>query len=160
MEHVSHENIPPVFDENSRILILGSMPSKKSREANFYYMHPQNRFWKILETIFEEKIENKEEFLHRHHIALWDMVASCDITGASDASIKNVIPNDIASLVKQTKIKHIYTAGKTAEKYYRKYTYPDLKIESICLPSTSPANCAISMDKMIASWSVIKNDLK
>lgn len=160
MEHVTHENIPPFFDQNSEILILGSMPSKKSREAKFYYMHPQNRFWKILSAIFEEEITDKKEFLKKHHIALWDTIASCDILGASDASIKNVIPNDIAKLVKQTKIKHIFTAGKTADKYYQKYTYLDLKMPAICLPSTSPANCRISFDQMIEEWKIIRNYLQ
>lgn len=160
MEHVTHEKIKPVFDQDSKILILGSIPSKKSREKKFYYMHPQNRFWTILEILFEEKIEDKEEFLRRHHIALWDTIYSCDIKGASDSSIKNVVPNDIVNLVKKTKIKQIFTAGKTAEKYYQKYTYPKLKMKSICLPSTSPANCAVKMDTMIASWSIIKEYLK
>lgn len=159
MEHVSHENIPPIFDENSKILILGSMPSRKSREAKFYYMHPQNRFWKILSTIFEEPIEDKKAFLKRRNIALWDTISSCDIAGASDASIKNVVPNDIASLIKNSHIQTIFTAGKTAEKYYRKYTYPNLKMESTCLPSTSPANCRISFDDIVKEWNIVKEYL-
>ncbi len=160
MEHVTHDKIPPYFNEESEILILGSMPSKKSREAAFYYMHPQNRFWKILEVIYEEKIKDKKEFLKKHHIALWDMIASCDICGASDSSIKNVIPNDITAFLQKTKIKQIFTAGKTAEKYYRKYTYPILKMESICLPSTSPANCRIPFEELAKTWRIIKEYVK
>lgn len=160
MEHVTHENIPPFFDENSQILILGSMPSPKSREAGFYYMHPQNRFWRVLSAIFEEEIIDKKDFLKRHHIALWDTIFSCDIFGASDASIKNVIPNDITSLISKTNIKHIFTAGKTSEKFYRKYSYPKLQMDSICLPSTSPANCRISFTNLLEEWSIIKEYLK
>lgn len=160
MEHVTHDDVLPVFDEFSKILILGSMPSRKSREAGFYYMHPQNCFWKILEIIFEEKIIDKKSFLKKHHIALWDIIASCDIEGASDSSIKNVIPNNIEELVKKTKITQIFTAGRTAEKYYQKYGFPKLKMPSICLPSTSPANCQINLESMIKSWSIIKEYLK
>ena len=160
MEHVTHENIPPFFDKNSQILILGSMPSKKSREAQFYYMHPQNRFWKILSIIFEEEIEDKKEFLTRHHIALWDTIASCDIKGASDASIKNVIPNDISKILKNANIKMIFTAGKTAEKYYQKYTAPKIQCETICLPSTSPANCQITLKEIVVKWAIIKDYLE
>ncbi len=156
MEHVTHENIPPVYDKDSKILILGSMPSKKSREAKFYYMHPQNRFWKTLESVYQEEIFEKTEFLKKHQIALWDVIASCDINGASDSSIKNVIPNDIAKIVKNSQITKIFTAGKTAEKYYRKYIYPDLQMESICLPSTSPANCRISFEKIAEEWKIIQ----
>jgi len=159
MEHVTHDRIKPVFAANSKILILGSMPSRKSREAAFYYMHPQNRFWKILSILFNETIIDRKEFVLRHQIALWDVIASCDIKGASDASIKNVVPNDIKSLLPKTKITQIFTAGKTAEKFYRKYIYPDLKMESICLPSTSPANCRISMDEILKEWSIIKEYL-
>lgn len=160
VEHVTHDSIPPVYDENSCILILGSIPSKKSREASFYYMHPQNRFWKILETVFQEKITAKKEFILKHHIALWDTIASCDILGASDASIKNVIPNDIAKLVRKTKIKKIFTAGATAEKYYRKYIYPELKMESIRLSSTSPANCQKSLQDLVEEWKIIRETLE
>lgn len=160
LEHVTHDNIPACFDENSQILILGSMPSRKSREAAFYYMHPQNRFWRILESLFNEEIKDKKAFLKKHHIALWDTIASCDINGASDASIKNVVPNDIASLIQKTKIKQIFTAGKTAEKYYQKYSYPILKMESICLPSTSPANCRVPFDELVSEWNIIKKYIK
>lgn len=160
IEHVTHDDIAPFFDENSKILILGSMPSKKSREEKFYYMHPQNRFWKILEAIFKEPIQSKEEFLITHHIALWDSIASCDIKGASDASIKNVIPNDLSKILLNTNIKQIFTAGKTAEKFYRKYNYENTKIDSICLPSTSPANCRISFEQMVEEWKIIKEYLK
>ena len=160
MEHVTHDDVAPFFDKSSKILILGSIPSKKSREEKFYYMHPQNRFWRVLEAVFEEKIHDKEEFLHRHHIALWDSIASCDINGSSDASIKNVIPNDIKKMIENTQITQIFTAGKTAEKYYRKYSYENTQMDSICLPSTSPANCRVSFDNMVKEWKIIKEYLK
>ncbi len=159
MTHVTHDEIPPFYDENSEILILGSMPSKKSREARFYYMHPQNRFWKVLEQIFCEEITDKKEFLTRHHIALWDVLASCDINASSDASIKNPIPNDIEEILNKSQIKQIFTTGRTSEKYYQKYIYPKCKKESICLLSTSPANCAVSMEKLTQNWQVIRKYL-
>lgn len=155
MEQVTHENIEPVFNNQSKILILGSMPSPKSREAGFYYMHPQNRFWHILSILFKEEIIDKKEFVLRHHIALWDAIHSCDIIGASDASIKNVVPNKIEKITSQNPNIKIFTAGKTADKMYRKYIYPKIKKEAICLPSTSPANCRISIDKMLEEWRII-----
>lgn len=155
MEHVTHEKIPPVFNKHSKILILGSMPSPKSREEGFYYMHPQNRFWKILSILFQEDIKDRKEFVLRHYIALWDVVASCDIIGASDATIKNVIPNKIEKIIEQNPQIKIFTAGKTADKMYRKYIYPKTKQEAICLPSTSPANCRISMEQMLKEWRII-----
>ena len=160
MTHVTHEIIPPFFDQDSKILILGSIPSKKSREAQFYYMHPQNRFWKILELLFHETIEDKKTFLKFHHIALWDVIASCDIESSSDATIKNVIPNDISEILTSANIKMIFTTGKTAEKYYQKYIYPKTKRKTICLPSTSPANCRLSQDDLLESWKVILEFLK
>lgn len=155
MEHITHELIPPVYDEHSQILILGSMPSKKSREEGFYYMHPKNRFWSIMQELFQEEIIDKKLFLLKHHIALWDTIYSCDIKGSSDSSIQNVVPNNIASLISKTQIKKIFTVGKTSFKYYQKYIYPTLKMESILLPSTSPANCRISMDIMLKDWKII-----
>ena len=159
MEHVTHEMIKPVYDQNSKILILGSMPSRKSRENAFYYMHPQNRFWRILESLFQEEITDKIAFLKKYHIALWDTIASCDIIGASDASIKNVVPNKIEDIIELLPNIQIFTAGKTADKLYYKYIYPKTKKEAICLPSTSPANCRISMEEMLEKWSIILNYL-
>ena len=131
------------------------MPSKKSREANFYYMHPQNRFWRILENLFQDDSTDKILFLKKHHIALWDTIASCDIIGASDASIKNVIPNKVEEIINYLPNIQIFTAGKIAHKLYYKYIYPKTKKEAINLPSTSPANCRITMEKMLDSWSII-----
>ncbi|MCI8466660.1 MAG: DNA-deoxyinosine glycosylase [Bacilli bacterium] len=160
MEHVTHDDVKPVYNEHSQILILGSMPSKKSREAKFYYAHPQNRFWRILAKLFQESIVDKRNFVLKHNIALWDVISACDIEASSDASIKNVIPNDLTKILNISPIKAIFTNGKTAEKYYQKYIYPLTKISSICLPSTSPANCRIKEEQLIEEWSTILKYLK
>ncbi len=160
MEHVTHDDVKPVYNEHSQILILGSMPSKKSREAKFYYAHPQNRFWGILAKLFQESIVDKRNFVLKHNIALWDVISACDIEASSDASIKNVIPNDLTKILNISPIKAIFTNGKTAEKYYQKYIYPLTKISSICLPSTSPANCRIKEEQLIEEWSTILKYLK
>ena len=152
--------IPPVYDENSKVLILGSFPSVKSREAQFFYGHPQNRFWKVVASVFEdelpETIEEKREFLISHNIAVWDVIHSCDITGSSDASIKNVVPNDLSIILNNATIRNIYVNGKTAYKYYEKYTKKLIKREAICLPSTSPANAAWNLERLKGEWKVIK----
>ncbi len=152
--------IPPVYDENSKVLILGSFPSVKSREAQFFYGHPQNRFWKLMALIFEDDlpqtIEEKRTFLLRHKIAVWDVIKSCDITGSSDASIKNVVPNDLSTILNTANISNIYVNGKTAYKYYEKYTKPLIHRDAICLPSTSPANAAWNMERLESEWKVIK----
>ena len=149
-------NIPPVYDENSRILILGSFPSVKSREAAFFYGHPQNRFWKVLASVFDADspvtVEEKRAFLLRNGIALWDVIGSCDIEGSADAKIKNVAPNDIGIILNTAKIERIIVNGKTAEKYYKKYIYPVFGIEAVCLPSTSPANASVSLEKLTEIW--------
>jgi len=160
MEHVTHDDVKPVYNEHSQILILGSMPSKKSREAKFYYAHPQNRFWGILAKLFQESIVDKRNFVLKHNIALWDVISACDIEASSDASIKNVIPKDLTKILNTSPIKAIFTNGKTAEKYYQKYIYPLTKISSICLPSTSPANCRIKEEQLIEEWSTILKYLK
>ena len=151
--------IPPVWDSTSRILILGSFPSVKSREQMFFYGHPQNRFWKVVSHIYHEPcpedIPQKKSFLIRHHIAVWDVVASCDIEGSSDASMRHVEVNDINEILNQASILNIFLNGKTAEKYYRKYTYTATGREAITLPSTSPANAAWSLDRLIEAWRVI-----
>ncbi|MBQ1477085.1 MAG: DNA-deoxyinosine glycosylase [Erysipelotrichaceae bacterium] len=147
--------IPPVYNEDSEILILGSFPSVKSREEGFFYGHPRNRFWKILSAIYDEKtpetIEEKKAFLLKNHIAVWDVIRSCDIRGSSDASIRNVLPNDISSLLKKTKIQKIYVNGKTAEKLYRKYL-EDSAGKAQVLPSSSPANAGYSLERLIEEW--------
>lgn len=154
----------PIYNQDSRILILGSMPSPKSRELGFYYGHPQNRFWKILSKIFEEPFpdsnEKKKEFVLNHHIALWDVVKSCEIKGASDSTIAQVIPNDIKTLLNQTQIQYIITTGKKADQLYQKYCLKETEIESICLPSTSPANCAMKEDFLISKYQIIKELIK
>ncbi|MBO4213178.1 MAG: DNA-deoxyinosine glycosylase [Clostridia bacterium] len=151
--------IDPVFDERSRILILGSFPSEKSRESGFFYGHPQNRFWKVLSILFNEElpisIEEKKQFLLRRRIALWDVIGSCEIVGSSDASIKQVVPNDIRVILNAADIQTIYTVGKTALKYYNKHTLPITGREAIFLPSTSPANAAFGMEKLLEEWKKI-----
>ncbi|MCR4735601.1 MAG: DNA-deoxyinosine glycosylase [Treponema sp.] len=153
--------ISPTFDSNSRILILGSFPSVKSRESGYFYGHPQNRFWKVLAAIFDEEnslptsIEEKENFLLTHHIAVWDVIASCDITGSSDASIKNVLPNDLSVILEAAQIQKIFTNGKKADSLYKKYLLEKTGREAICLPSTSPANAAWTFEKLCKSWNKI-----
>lgn len=156
---VSHP-FPPLYNGNSKILILGSFPSVKSREQMFFYGHPQNRFWKVISAVFDENtpetIEDKKEFLLSHGIALWDSIKSCDIVGSSDSSIKNVVPNDIGIILKSADIKAIFTNGKTSDKYYNMYIKDAVNRNSICLPSTSPANAAWNLERLTTAWSVIK----
>lgn len=152
-------NIQPIYNQNSKILILGSFPSVKSREAQFFYHHPQNRFWKILAMLYQHKplttIEEKKNFLLKHHIAIWDVIQSCEIKGSSDSSIQNVIVNDIATLLNKTSIEYIYTNGKKSHQLYQKYCLPLTKKEDICLPSSSPANAQYSIERLIEEWKVI-----
>jgi hypoxanthine-DNA glycosylase len=159
MDRIIHP-IPPLFNKDSKILILGSFPSVKSREAQFFYHHPQNRFWKVISSIYEEPlpvtIEEKKEMLLRNKTAVWDVIQSCEITGSADSSIKNVIPNDIALILEQADIQRIYTNGNTAFTLYKKYIYPMTGIESIRLLSTSPANAGSNMERLITDWSRIK----
>ena len=152
--------IPPLYDSQSEILILGSFPSVKSREAQFFYGHPQNRFRKVIAAVcgepVPETVPEKKALLLSHHIALWDVIHSCDIQGSSDASIKNVVPNDLSVILDAAPVRQIYVNGKTAEKYYRKYTQPVTGREAVCLPSTSPANAAWSVEKLIDAWKIIR----
>ena len=158
MEHVVHQ-IPPVFNHQSEILILGSFPSVKSREAGFFYHHPRNRFWKVLSILMEdslpETVEDKKIFLLKHHIAVWDVIASCEIVGSSDSSIRNVKANDIAGLLKKSRVHAVYANGGTAYRFYQKYCFPDTGLEAVCLPSTSPANAAWTLPKLLEAWKVI-----
>lgn len=144
--------IAPVFDGLSEILILGTMPSPASRETGFYYGHPQNRFWRVLSAVYNEEtpqtVEEKKAFLLRNRIALWDVLSSCDITGASDRSIRNPVPNDIASLLSKTQIKRVFTTGKKAYALYTRLCLPQTGLEAVLLPSTSPANCAVGIDEL------------
>ena len=153
-------SIPPVYDENSRVLILGSFPSVSSRESAFFYGHPQNRFWRVLSAVFEDgeptSNDEKRDFLARHRIALWDVIASCRIKGSSDSSISSVTPNDISLILKGSRIEKIFVNGKTAQKYYNKYIKDKVNVEAVCLPSTSPANAAWSLDGLIEAWKIIR----
>lgn len=158
MEQVIHP-IPPVYDSDSRILILGSFPSVKSREGHFFYHHPQNRFWKVLASVTKEPlpetIEEKKRFLLKKHIAVWDVIASCTIEGSSDSSIKNVVPNDLSKLLSESAVGQIFCNGGTSYQYYRKYQEKNTLKSAIRLPSTSPANAAWSLDRLVMEWSVI-----
>ena len=148
--------IPPVYDRNSKILILGSFPSVKSREEGFFYGHPRNRFWNVTAAVFDtavpQNIDEKKAFLLRNHIALWDVIGSCDITGSADSSIKNVSANDLDLILKQADIRKIFVNGKTAYKYYRKFSEIKTGRPAVCLPSTSPANAAWTVERLTESW--------
>ncbi len=148
--------IEPIFDNNSRILILGSFPSVKSREQGFFYGHPQNRFWKVLAAVFKDDvpvtIPEKKAFLLHNHIAVWDVIHSCEIQGSSDSSIRNVTANDLRPLLETADIQGIFVNGKTAEKLYQKYMEPVCGREAVYLPSTSPANAAWSLDRLTEVW--------
>ncbi len=158
-QHIVHP-FPPLYDENSRILILGSFPSVKSREQQFFYGHPQNRFWKVLAAIFQEEvptnIPEKRAFLLKHHIAVWDVIYSCDIQGSSDSSIRNAEPTDLAQIFENANIRKIYCNGKTSGKMYEKYQKNHTQLSAVTLPSTSPANAAFSVERLVESWGVIK----
>lgn len=149
--------IAPVFDCNSEILILGSFPSVRSRQVNFFYGHPQNRFWRVLAAVFSapipETTEQKKSFLLAHHVAVWDVIASCEITGSADSSIRAVTPNDLSVILNAAPIRRIFVNGKTAEAYYHRYLEPITGQKAICLPSTSPANAAWSLERLTAVWS-------
>lgn len=157
-EHIVH-SFEPVYDEDSEILILGTLPSVKSRENNFYYGHKQNRFWKVLATLLKEPvpetIEEKKAMLLAHRIALWDVIQSCDIKGSSDSSIKNVQPTDIGMILEKTNVTQIYANGNKAGQLYKRYQFPVTGIEATVLPSTSPANAAWSFDRLCETWRVI-----
>lgn len=157
-QHITHP-FDPIYDCNSRILILGSLPSVKSRENAFYYGHPQNRFWKLLSSLcnasMPESIDEKICLLHSSHIALWDVIQSCDIRGSSDSSIKNVVPTDLRIILKHAEIQNIYANGKTAAALYQKYQMPLTGMMIIPLPSTSPANAAWTMERLCEAWKII-----
>lgn len=156
---MKEHTIPPFYNSDSKVLILGSFPSVKSREEGFYYAHPQNRFWKVLASIFNEEITDKKAFLKKHQIALFDVCSSCEIKGSSDASIKKVIPNDIKKLIEESEIKVILLNGKTATNLFEKWM-KDIEIPTISLPSTSPANATYSLDKLTKEYEIIKKFTK
>lgn len=159
MEHVQH-TINPIYNEKSNILILGTFPSVKSRENKFFYSHPQNRFWKIIAYITNTSpvpstIDEKKNMLLNNKIALFDVIKSCDITGSSDTSIKNVEPWDLSIILDACNIKKIYANGNKAYELYMKYCYNNLKRSIIKLPSTSPANASFNFERLLSEWSQI-----
>ena len=151
--------IAPVYDGRSRILILGSFPSARSRETGFFYGHPQNRFWKLIAFLYGQNvpvsIAEKRAFLLSNRLALWDVIASCEIQGSSDASISSVTANDLSPLLNAAPIEKIFTNGKTADALYKKYILPRTQRQTVCLPSTSPANAAWTFDRLCSAWRVI-----
>lgn len=168
--------IPPVYNENSTVLILGSFPSVKSREACFFYGHPQNRFWKVLAAVFApesektltegrsfpsgvwvpQTTEEKRDFLLKNGIAVWDVIASCEITGSADSSIRNIVPNDLSRILAAAQIRQIFTNGKKADELYRKHIHPVTGRAAVCLPSTSPANAAWSAERLTEAWRCVR----
>ena len=157
---VTHE-FGPWYDMQSRVLVLGTMPSPKSREAGFYYAHPQNRFWRVLPALYGEppligNITAQQDFLTRRHIALWDVLASCEIEGASDSSIRNPVPNDMNVILRAAPIRAIFATGQKAGALYKKYCLPQCGVPVQVLPSTSPANCAVKLDALCEKYAVIR----
>lgn len=150
----------PIFNKESRILILGSLPSVKSREVGFYYGHPQNRFWKVISGIYgfdvPQSVDEKKEMLYKCRIAIWDVIESCEIKGSSDSSIREAVVADFESILAKCNIEKIFANGKTSGKLYNKFAKEKTGREIIELPSTSPANAAYSLEKLISKWSVIK----
>ncbi len=157
-QHLQH-TFEPVYDKTSRVLVLGTFPSVKSREQQFFYGHPQNRFWRVIAAVTNDKvpetIQEKKELLLSHHIAVWDVIQSCDIIGSSDSSIRNVIPCDISRILKHASVKKIYGNGAKACELYDRYLLPDAKHPICRLPSTSPANAAWSFERLVGEWKVL-----
>lgn len=162
LSHAVHE-IEPVLDRNSRVLILGSFPSVKSREGRFFYNHPQNRFWKVIAGLtgepVPETVEDKRAMLLRRHIAVWDVIHSCDIYGSSDSSIKNVVPNDLNRILKTANICGIFANGGKSGELYVKYCQEAVGRPCTKLPSTSPANASFSLEKLQLAWQPVKDVL-
>ena len=159
--HLTHESIPPYINENSKILILGSFPSRDSRKYGFFYAHPRNRFFKTIAMVYLEEepltTEERKAFLDRHNIALYDVIYECDIVGSSDNTIKNVVPIRLKELLEQYhNIQRIFTTGKTAKDLYDKYLLTDVGIEATPLPSSSPRNASMSQDKLVEAYKIIK----
>ena len=156
--HIVHP-FGPLYDADSTILILGSLPSVKSREQRFFYGHPQNRFWPLLAALFGERapesVEEKRALALRHHVALWDTIYSCDIVGSSDSSIRNVVPTDLRPILDGSRVRRIFCNGRTSGLYFKKYQADLLGREAQILPSTSPANAAWTMERLLDAWRVI-----
>lgn len=159
MGEIFTHTFEPIFDKNSEILVLGSFPSVKSRENNFYYAHLQNRFWRVVASVYScpvpKTVEEKKNMLLSNKIAVWDVIKSCEITGSADSTIKSVIPNDLSEILSVADIKKIYANGKTAQSLYNKYIKKSTRFDIISLPSTSPANAAYSLEKLIKEWKII-----
>jgi len=159
MDKIILHTFKPIFNKKSKILILGTMPSPKSREVGFYYSHPQNRFWTtITEVLRTERlvtIDEKIEFLHFHGIALWDVLNSCKITGADDSSIKDAVANDFTEIFEIADIKAVFTTGRKATDLFKKYCEAKYGFEPIYLPSTSPANCKITQQELVEEYRAI-----
>ena len=157
-ERILHP-FPPLFDSESRTLILGSFPSVKSREAMSFYGHPQNRFWRLIALLCHEDtpqtVEEKSSLILRHHLALWDSIRSCTITGSSDSSVRDVVPNDLRVIFDNSKTERVFCNGALSHKMYMKYIYPQTGVAAVKLPSTSPANAAYSLERLAESWQVI-----
>ena len=157
-EHIVHP-FPPLYDGSSRILILGSLPSVKSREQMFFYGHPQNRFWPLIARLLKEpaprSTEEKRELVLKHNIALWDSIYSCDILGSGDSSIRNVVPTDLKPVIRGSDIRKIFCNGQTSWKYYHRFQEKELGIEAVALPSTSPANAAWTIERLAQVWKAI-----
>ena len=153
---MTFHNIPPVFNADSRYLILGSFPSVRSRQAEFFYAHPQNRFWRVIACVFDtdvpRTVDEKKKMLLENGVALWDTIASCEIEGSSDTSIKSVVPNDIALILGSSKIERIFCNGGKSYETFMKYIYPSVGILPVKLPSTSPANAARSFEALADIW--------
>ena len=153
--------LKPIYNKFSKVLILGSMPSIISRENNFYYAHKTNRFWAILDILFNTELKtntDKENFLLNNNIAIFDMIKECDINGSSDSSIKNIKINNLKPIIKNSKIKYIFCTGKLSYNLYKKY-YKDLNLECFCLPSPSSANAAYSLERLLSEYKIIKEKL-
>ena len=163
LETLVYHEIEPVFDKNSKILILGSFPSVKSRENMFFYGHPMNRFWKVIagETGCDVPVtvEEKKQLLISNHIAVWDVIKSCSITGSSDSSIKNVVPNDLNIILREADIEQIFCNGNKSYELFNKYCEPKINRSAIKLPSTSPANAGCSLDRLVTEWEKIRKYL-
>ena len=159
MEQLIIHPLEPIYDSSSRVLILGTMPSPKSRALGFYYGNPQNRFWQVLSILYDEPLPatnpERQAFVLRHHIALWDVLASCIITGASDSSIRQPVANDLSGILGTADIRAIFCTGKKAAALYQKYCYPQTGIQAVCLPSPSPANCACPLETLVEQYRVL-----
>ena len=158
-EHVVH-GFAPVWDERSRVLVLGTLPSVKSREENFYYGHPRNRFWKLLALLFDapepRSVEEKKALLLENGVALWDVVRECDIRRSSDGTIRNAVPNDVRPILERAQIRAVYANGAKAKELYDRLLLPLTGRGALCLPSTSPANASLSLAELERFWRVLK----